>query len=37
MWSSRVEELNNTSYRNSQFERWLENQEKMEESAPEFI
>ena len=37
MWSSRIEELNNTSYRNSQFERWLEKTTKIQAEAPEFI
>jgi len=37
MWSSKIEELNNTSYRNSQFERWLENAKKIDMEAPEFI
>lgn len=37
MWSSKIEELNNTSYRNSQFERWLENAKKIEWESIEFI
>lgn len=37
MWSSRVEELNNTSYRNSQFEKWLESVTKIQAEWPEFI
>ena len=37
MWSSRNQELNNTSYRNSQFERRLENAKAIEAEGAEFI
>jgi hypothetical protein len=37
MWSSKITELNNTSYRNSQFERRLENAKAIDADAAEFI